>query len=370
MKVTLLKSDLSLAVTHAQRFVAARAQIPILGNIVLSATGAKLSVRATNLEMAIDWVIGAQVEESGEIAVPARTFADLIHALSHEHITLTSQKEELKIKSGSFNANMSAMNTSDFPDIETTLTDNAIEIDNNSFKNALEDVVFVASQDETRPELTGVLFIFEDSKLSLVASDGVRLSKKHVGKIEKKLKGESTRLIIPKAFLSELLRLFPDRDKITFDYQAENNQLVISDGKSFVSSRLIGGNFPPFEKIIPKNHDIEVVVGKKDLLECVKLASVFAREEANVIKFSISNNQLKVSTQSTKSGTQEHTIDAQVEGAELEISFNYKFIEDYINICEADEIKMLFINTDTPAVFEDKKDPDLLHLIMPVRVKS
>lgn len=371
MKLQILQEDFSKVISIASRFTSPKAQLPILGNILLSSSGTKLSVAATNLEVSISISIGAQVEKEGEITIPARVISDLVSNLPSGQTSLEAKKEQLKISAQGFSSLISGMNTGDFPSVPSSLAKEVVKLPKEDFITALSQVSFAASVDETRPVLTGVLFIFQPSGLTLVATDGFRLSQK---KIPLKAVKEKKRVILPRLALSEIPRLSGDEENISFSFRDKDNQVVFGLSKAILSSRILEGEFPNFEKIIPKESNYKINLDKEELLRAVKLASVFARDSANVVKFKAKKGVVEISAESPHTGRQETQVDAKVEGVTekkpFSISFNYRFLEDLLNAVEGDEVQINFSGPSAPGVFTDPKDKSFLHLIMPVRIQS
>ncbi|MEK7497798.1 MAG: DNA polymerase III subunit beta [Patescibacteria group bacterium] len=366
MKLAVLQEDLAKSLITTSRFVNTRAQLPILGNIILKTEKTSLRLLATNLENSISMSLGAKVEAEGEIAVPAKTISEIVSNLARGQVELEAQKEHLKIKTDSFTGTVSGMNTSDFPKIEDIIGKNAVIFKKLDFNKAISKVLFCASVDETRPVITGVLFLNKNEKLYVVATDGFRLSQK----ILNLPKGVSfEKVILPRNFVSELLHI-GESDNFSFEIKEKESQAIFEIDNIVLTSRLISGSYPNFENIIPKEAKTKVRVGKEELLRATKLASVFARESANMVKVKVLKDSLKISAESGKSGSQEGSIEAKVEGEEVEIVFNYRFIEEFLNVVEGEEVEIQLSNTTSPGVFLDPKDPDFLHLIMPVKVQS
>ncbi len=262
------------------------------------------------------------------------------------------------------------MPSNDFPKIpEDINTKLGFSIPSNIILPALSKILFATGSDETRPVLTGVLFIFDANELTLVASDGFRLSKIGIT-LAKKVGDKKISLIIPKSFLLELMKITANTDQILFEPRETDNQLITKIGDTIISTRLIEGNFPDFEKIIPKNTTTNVTVDKNDLKRGVKLAAVFARESANVIKLKIKESSLSLESESGKVGKENYEIEVKVEGPAVDISYNYKFIEDFTNIVEGDDLEIKLTDGNSATIFKDPKAPNFLHLIMPVKVQS
>jgi DNA polymerase-3 subunit beta len=372
MKIQVLQENLSEAVNLATRFTSSRAQLPVLANIMLSTKKNKLLLSATNLELSINISLGAKVENEGKLTVPARILSEIVSNLSTGPINLESQKEQLKIETGNFQSTVSGMNASDFPAIPEKLKGLSVKAEKDGFIDSLSQVLFAVSSDETRPTLTGVLFLVEKNKdITLVSTDGFRLSKKILKEKSTKV---SFKVILPKTALNEIVKV-ADEGSLSFSYSKEDNQVIFDLSESIISSRIIEGSFPDFEKIIPKSRTIKVDLAKDDFIQAVKLASVFARDSANVVKLSIKTRGVTLKAESQYSGSQETSVEAKVEGdlgekKNFEIAFNYRFLEEFSHIVKSDSLVMEFTDPNSPGVFLDPEDNDFLHLIMPVKLQS
>jgi DNA polymerase-3 subunit beta len=306
----------------------------------------------------------------------------MVANLNSGNINLEAKEEHLKIEAPGFSAKVSGMNTSDFPAIPYSLdTKMAVSFPGNKFVESLSQVVFAASVDETRPILTGVLFLFGAGILTLVATDGYRLSQKKL-KLENLSKEISSvgNIILPKTVLSEALRLFSGQDTIGFGYKKSDNQVLFGNGDLVLSSRVLEGDFPDFEKIIPKSENLKVLVDKEEFLRAVKLASVFARDSANIVKLVFSEDTLTISAESQNAGSQKTKVEAKVESASakasaakgdlMEIAFNYRFLEEFLHSVAGDDVEIKLSDPNAPGVFTDPTDSNFLHLIMPVKIQS
>ena len=376
MKLQVLQENLNKALSFASRFASPKAQLPVLGNILLSAKKTKLLVSATNLEVSISIALGAQIKAEGDLTIPARTIVDLVSNLPSLTVNLESEKEHLEISCSGFSSRLSGMNAADFPSVPSSVgKDKGIALPKDAFLESLAQVSFCASTDETRPIITGVLFIFEKGFLYLVATDGFRLSQKKI-KIDAAVKIK--KLVLPKTALLELPRIAEDQEDLLFCFKEKENQILFEVGNIILSSRILEGEFPPYDKIIPKETSIKIRVDKEEFLRAVKLAAVFARDSANVVKIVVGKDYLQLSAESSNSGSQKTKIEASVDSSfakatedeAFEIAFNYRFLEDFLKAVKGEEVNLGFSNANTPGVFTDPKDPDYLHLIMPVKIQG
>ncbi len=240
MKLKTLQENLKQAVSLTARFASSKAQLPVLGNILLKADKGSLMLSATNLELSVAISIGADVKEKGEITVPAKTFYDLISNLSPSTIDIEVSKERMKVTTDQFKSNISAMNSSDFPLVPNSIGTGGIKLDKQKLTNTLSKVLYAASSDETRPVLTGVLVIFTSNKLTFVSTDGFRLSVKSIN-VEKGLKEKQ--IILPKNALSELMRISSEDDDIQMNYKKSDNQVIFAVDDVVLSWQIFPSGF-------------------------------------------------------------------------------------------------------------------------------
>lgn len=368
MDLEVLQENLSKALSITSRFVSSRAQLPVLANILLKSDKTKLTLSATNLETSASISLGAKIKNDGELTIPAKNFFEIVSNLPLGTIHLVSEKENLKIEGAGFNGRISGMNSSDFPKVpQVVKKDESIDLTKTEFLIALPQVLFAASSDETRPVLTGIYFILSKKNLSLVATDGFRLSKKVID-----FEGftKEIKTVIPKNILLEVSRIGEESGNVLLVIKEKEKQVVFGFDNLILSSRVLEGEYPDYEKIIPKSSNVKVRADKEELLRAVRLASVFARDSANIVKIKTLKDSIKLSAESSQVGNQETTVDAKIEGEQIEISFNYKFLEDFLRVVTGEEVLMEFNNASSPGVFTDPKDPNFLHLIMPVKIQN
>lgn len=368
MKLQVLQENLSRSLNIASRFASTRAQLPVLSNISLSAKKNKLLVAATNLEMSVSLPVGAKVEKEGGITVPARVVTDLVSNLPPGQVSLESAKEQLKISAQNFKSVVSGMNPSDFPAVPEAVSGKVLKLPKDAFLDALSSVLFAVSIDETRPVLTGVLIIFKEEEIVFVATDGFRLSQ---AKIKQKSGLKTQKVILPKNALSEFVRLTNEEEEVSFSFNEAESQAIFGLENATLASRVIEGNFPDFEKIIPRESIYQISADKEEVLRAVKLSSVFARDAANVVKMKVKEEAVEFLAQSPTHGSQKTEVDAKIEGGKnLEISFNFRFLEDFLNAVRGEEVQIELSSANAPGVFTNPSDPNFLHLIMPVRTQD
>ena len=385
MKLTIPQESFARALNIASRFTTPKVQLPILANVYLSAKKNTLTISATNLEISVSLQIPSDITEDGDITIPARTLTDIITNLKKGDVSISTDDALVLIKASGFNGKVPGMPGDDFPVVPKELGKTAISIKTADFSDALSKMLYAVSVDESRPILTGVLCILKNKELTLVSTDGFRLSKTTLAL---DTEGEGT-FIVPKGIVSEIVRTKDEGDTLSFSYTKEENQFICKIGNTILSSRLIDGNFPDFDRIIPKTTTTTILVGKSDLLRAVKIASIFAKDSANVIKMKIGESDLSISADSSQKGNEETVIDAEVsdsnkkgesnttnhlsialDGTSQAIAYNCKFIEDFLSNMIGDELSISLTTPSAPTIFSDLKDTGFLHIIMPIKLQS
>ncbi len=366
MKIQVRQEDLKEVALITSRFISTKPQIPVLGNVLLEASKNKLIVSSTNLEMFIKVDIGAKTEEEGSITVPARHFLEIVSNLKPGNLNLSLDKENLIIESEGFSSRLAGINASEFPKISLKTDLKLVRLPKKNLFESIEYVIFASSYDETRPVLTGVLFYKKGGNLNLVATDGYRLSLSVVGEFD----FPTEKIIVPKNILNEVLRFMDKGEYFEFGYDDVENMVVFKFKDALLLSRVIVGDYPDFEKIIPQEFKTKVLIDKEDLVRGLKLASVFAKDSSNVVKILLNSasDKIKFLAENQLSGSQESIFDAEIKGEDLEIGFNYKFLLDFVESVKGERIKMSFNDSSSPAEFRDDSNKNYLHIIMPVKI--
>ena len=344
--------------------------LPVLANVLLQTKKGRLSLSATNLEVGVIKQVNAEVLEEGEITVPARTFLDVVSSLNNAKIELEGSLEQLKISSKNFTASLNGIPAHEFPSIPLS-SDKGVWIDAKTLSQALPEITFAAAADEGRPILTGILTEIKKNSLELVATDGFRLAHK-----SSTIKTDSVgfKALIPRKTFEEVMRIIVEElgdledEKMEISTSENQNQMVFKIGQTVVSSRLIEGHFPSWEKIVPDKFITRVVLERSEAVRAVKLASVFARGDDNIIKIETEKDKLKLSSEAKQLGGQETEVEASVEGESVTIAFNSKYLLDALTSNSASQISIEFSGNLSPALIKPVGESGLEYVVMPIRL--
>lgn len=369
MRFFVLKENLIKALSITGRNISTHPQLPILSNILIKAEKNQLKIATTNLEIGIIFTIPAKVETEGEITIPGRILVEFVNNLTADKIEFLLEGTNLLIKTQNTHASFTTMPSADFPPFpEKMNTKNSFSLP--KIKNAISQTVFAASTDEGRPVLTGVKTVITGGKMTLTATDGYRLSTNAVDIPDKK---ENLTVILPAQILGEVIRIAQEvkAEEIGFSIIEGKNQVVFSLPNVFIFTRLIDGEFPNVEKIIPSSFKTKVVIDREIFTKSVKTTSLFARGAANIIKIKIEKEGLRLLANTPQIGEDEDFVEAKVTGEEGEIAFNFRFLLDFLNNFSENEIAFETAGPLNPGVFKPTaQNNPYLHIIMPVRVQG
>lgn len=367
MKIHVLTSNLQSKLSFLNHAVSARSQLPVLLNILIETRDNSLKLSGTDLEIGIESTLPATIEEEGGITVPAKTFTELISSLSDESVTLQTVNNTLEVISKRTRSVFQTIAKEDFPKLYDELGEKIAVLTDEAIHKDLGSVIFASSTDTTRPALSGVLIRREDEGFLLVSTDGYRLSLKHY-KVSSSHAGSS--YIVPARVFKELLAIKEKENEIEMYVSQSSNQVLFSQGDTVLVGRLIEAEFPRFEKIIPSDFSVSISFDREEMQKAVKICSIFAKDGANIIKLSLKQDSIVVSSQSPSLGENTVKVDAKLTGEENEIAFNARYLTDlFANI---EEKNLIFEMTGplNPGVFKVEGDNSYLHLIMPIRVQG
>lgn len=369
MKVTVLANNLQGKLSFLNHAVSVKSQLPVLLNILIETETDALRISSTDLEIGIEVTIPAEVIEAGGITVPAKTFIELINSLGPDSITLQTVNNTLEVISKRTKSVFQTIAKEEFPSLYEQKGEKIAELEDKAVHKDFSSVVFAASQDTTRPALSGVLVRREEEGFLLVATDGYRLSLKHY-KLSDNGTPANNSFIVPARVFKELAAIKDSDGTVGMYVSQGSNQVLFEQGKTVLVGRLIEAEFPNYEKIIPSDFSVNVSFDREEMQKAVKICSIFARDAANIIKLSLRKDQIIVSSQSPSLGENTVTVDAKLNGEENEIAFNARYLIDVFANIEEKDIVFEMTGPLNPGVFKVANDESFLHLIMPIRVQG
>ena len=385
MRISVLAENLNRGVGVVMRSVSSRPQLPVLANIKLTAAKNGLELLSTDLEMSFRIKVGAKVEQEGEMSVPAKTFGELMGTINSGVVELSSEGEKLTVKAGKTKAVIMGMAAVEFPAIPEFEGEADFEFESQKLMEVIDKVSFSAAKDESRPVFTGVMWRLTASasdataaggEMILATTDGYRLSKSVITPSKSAGKKENMSVNIPARSVTELVKAMgkDENDMVLMKIEMSKQQVIFKCGEVELVSRLIGGDFPPFEQILPKSHTTAVMFDRSELMETVRRVSIFARDSANIVKLSCEGEKGVMSANSSTIGSSECEMEVVTEGESLEVAFNWKYLSELLGVIGEERIRLESEGGLKPGVFKvmkkDKVDESYVHVIMPVRVAS
>jgi len=374
MKVSILQENLAKGVGAVSRMVAGKAQLPVLLNILLKTEQGRIRLSATNLETGMNWWLGAKIEKPGKITVPARILGELVGSLPQETVRLATEDDKLKISCGSVKASINGIAAEEFPQMPTMKVkdkDLSFGLKATELVEAVNQVAFAAGIDEGRPIFTGVKLEIKGKKMRLAATDGFRLSVKEVVGVTG-VRGEKS-LVIPARALMEMAKVIgqeTEEKEIKVAVTDKGTQMIIAGDGTEVVTRLIEGEFPDFDKIIPASSSTKISLDKEELLNAVRSAAIFARDSANIVKFKIEGDRLKISANAPQVGENEVGLEGKKSGDDSEMAFNCRYLMEMLTAIEGERLMLETSGALSPGVFKIEGQEGFLHIVMPVRVQS
>ncbi len=377
MKFTVQRDEFYQGVSATQRGTATRVIQPILSNILIqSLPEGRLQLSATDLDFGIETWVQATIETPGRITISAKKLAEIVSKLpSGSQITfdIDLETQTAAIQCGSSHFDIRTLPADEFPVIKPIDADHYFELDLKALVRTVNQTAFAAASYESNNVLGGVYFKLTADALEMAATDGSRLARCQE-QVTTQNVTEEISAIIPVKALQEFVKLVSVSSTHTED---EKIRLAIQDGQIsfrtdtvYVVSRLLDGQYPQYQQLIPDGSSITAYADKASLITSLERASVMANERTHVVKLSFENGNLSLAANTPEVGDSKDTIEARFDGAEpLNIAFNYKFLLDALRVIESDDVRMETNGALAPTLFKDKDRNNFLCLVMPVQVK-
>ena len=372
MKLSVMQENLARGLSVVSRAVSNRSTLPVLANVLLKTEDAGLKLTATNLEIGITYWVPGKIETDGATTVPAKLLTDLVNSLpAGELVDLALLAGDvLHLKSGRFETHIKGIDADEFPAIGAAGERPTTRIAQNVLRRALAETAFAAASDEARPILTGVLARFEGDQLTLAAADNYRIAVKTIPILDPV---PETSVVVPARALNELARILADvEEPVEVVLAAGRNQILFHlDGIDLVS-RLIDGQFPNYQQVVPTAHTTRAVLDREELLRAVRPAALIAHESANIVKLAVSADGEPGITVSANAEVGDHVgqVEAGVEGDGTTIAFNARYLADVLTNVTADQLALELNGPLSPGVFKPIGDDHYIHVVMPVRTTS
>lgn len=369
MKFTVQRDVINNSLGVVSKAAALRGVQPVLSNVLIEALdNSEIKLCATDLDVYIEMKIQAQIADPGSITVPARKLNEIINKLPNEDIdfNLDAETNTVKIKCGSSKFDIKGISASEFPPVEYPESDDYIEIEIDPFLKAVKQTIFATATYDINNVLSGVFCKIEENKLEMVSLDGNRLARV-IENIENKDQ-KSFSAIIPSRTLKEFNNVLSGSEDEKVSVTVKKGQILFNLRDRFITSRLIEGNYPKYEQLIPKNYIKKAVIDKDRFITSLDRVSTMVNERTNIVKLFFSSNNLRVTADAPDLGDSCDEVQLEYKEEDLTIAFNYRYIQDFMKVIDSENLVMEFDGPLAGTLFKTDDESDVLCLIMPVQV--
>ena len=372
MIVSVLQENLARSLNIVTKAVDSNPPLPVLANVLLETEDSRLKISATNLELSISVWIGAKVEQTGSITLPARTYSELVSSLSPERVDmrLDAATHTVHLRCGVQTANIRGIDADEFPPINHNESAD-LQVQGESLREMINQTAFAAAREQNRPILTGVFLQLEGPTMTMAAADGYRLAVR-TAEIGASF-DERQDMVVPARTMSEVARIIEDDQEVGIALPAQSNSVTFFAPNVVISSQLLEGRFPDFASIIPRSFVTSTVMYTHDLLVVCQRAEIFARDNANSANLRVKPAlnpgepaEVLIEGKSAERGDSEGMLDATAEGEPLDISFNIRYLIDVLRVINEERVVFQSNGPENPGVLKPENRDDFTHVIMPM----
>lgn len=360
MRIRAQRDDLADVLARANRAVGTRTALPVLQGLLCEVSGNTLRVTGTDLDMTVRTQAQVEVMEEGRAVIPGRLLSEAVRKMPVGQVTIGAADTEIEIQGNGPKFNLRPLTVDDFPTQDEVIED-GVEVDGEVFAEAINQVSIAASGDGARPILTGVLFETSDEGLRMVATDSYRLAKRELAGVGLEVSG-----LVPARGLRELPRTI-GAPKI--NAQMREREAVFTSERGSLRLRLIDGNFPKYQSLLPETYPNQIVLDKDDLLDALGRVTLVAEDHIPVrLKLSDGGVEVAVSRQDVGGETEHLSGEFTGDDEEVSIAFNPRYLQDGVTAIDGDSVRIRVIDSFKPGVLDSGDDSEFLYLLMPVRV--
>ncbi|HXZ80955.1 MAG TPA: DNA polymerase III subunit beta [Terriglobales bacterium] len=372
MEITVSKSDLLKELSATQGVVERKTTIPILSHFLFEATGDKLSLTATDLDLGLRTCCPAKVKKEGSCTIPARKLYDYVKLLPDGDITIKLLDNHwVNIRLGRSNTKMVGMARSNFPSLPVFPTSGVIRIPAQVLHTMIAKTIFAISNEESRYTLNGALMVLKPESITMVATDGHRLA--HIEKAHESFPDVSDlKTLVPKKAMAELNSLLQANEDQTIEFARDESTLFFRIGNRVLTSRQLTGQFPNYEAVLPKDNTKQVTVRSEDISGAIQRVAQFADERSGAIKLRLDKGVMTVSSSSADTGESEDTIETAYQAEPMVIGFNSGYLLDFFKASSGGDIRLEFKDAQSAGQLRPEENGDVdfkyRYIVMPMRI--
>jgi DNA polymerase-3 subunit beta len=371
MEITVSKFELLRELTATQGVVERKTTIPILSNYLFEASGDKLSLTATDLDLSLRTACNAKVKKEGSCTIPARKLHDYVKLLPDADITIKLLENHwVSIRCGRSNTKMVGMARSNFPSLPQFPTAGVVKIPANVLRAMIAKTTFAIANEESRYTLNGALMVLKPESITLVATDGHRLA--HIERSGEKFEGVSGEMktLVPKKAMDEIKSLLDGSDVESIEFAKDESTLYFRIGPRLLTSRQLTGQFPNYEAVLPKDNNKSVVLNCEDLAAAIQRVAQFADERSRAVRMKMDKGELKISASSTETGESEDCIETNYDGDAITIGFNAQYLLDFLKATGSGEVRLEFKDAQSAGQLRPGEGDEYKYryIVMPMRI--
>ncbi len=343
---------------------------PVLSNVLFDVKNNVLNLSATDLEISVKANATVAVKKEGKITIPAKKLLEIATKLPEKPVefSLNEDTNVVSISCGNSKFEIVGISASEFPKTEDEIKDGTeIEIELEPFLKSIKNTVYAAANYENRNVISGVFCQIKGNKIEMAATDGNRLTR-IIENINNK-EDKSTKLVIPSKTLNEFVRIcfFITEEKVKL--YVDNSKLTLKTSSFSINSRLIEGEYPPYEQLIPKTTANNAILNRNELIDALDRVSIMVNDRTSIVKFVFGDNKLILKAETPNSGNSEDVIDCNYQGEDLSIAFNYKYVLDSIKTMDAKQVKIGLNGSLSATLFKPESEEEYICLIMPIQIR-
>lgn len=362
-----IKKDDFLKVLHkVQGIVDKKNTMPILGNILLIAKEGKINVMATDLEIAIKDSVKADVITEGSVTINAKKLYEIVKEFRKDEIEITEKENKVTLKSQKSKFNILGLPSNDFPSFPEIDENGFSNIDKEKLKNMIQKTEFSVSTDETRYNINGFLLESDKNNVKIVTTDGHRLAL--ISEDSKDMPEVEKSVILPRKGVMELKKLLEENEEEETQFEINDKSVTVKKGDAVINIRLIDGEFPDYNQVIPKDNDKEVVANREELLGSLKRVSLLSSDKVRGVKFNLTKDNLLLTSSSPDIGDAREETAVKYNDTDLETAFNAKYFIDVLETLDDENVVMVFKDQLNPVIIKPENNEKVLYIVMPMRL--
>jgi DNA polymerase-3 subunit beta len=365
MKIKINRDSLLKPLQQVAGVVERRQTLPVLSNVLLQVEGEQLSLTGTDLEVELVGRIQVQGAEPGEVTVPARKLMDICRELPDgADVELTLQDQRLNIVAGRFRSALSTLPASDFPSVDKASSELSLSLNAKSLKRLIDRTSFAMAQQDVRYFLNGMLFEIGAGGVKTVATDGHRLA---MCSFDGEGGGQAQQVIVPRKGVLEIQRLL---NELSGDVSVTlgASHLCLESNEFTLTTKLVDGRFPDYDRVIPKDGDKVVYADRLELRQALNRTAILSNEKFRGIRVNLASGSLQLSANNPEQEEAEETVSVDYEGEDLEVGFNVSYIQDVLSVIESDKVKITLHNANSSALIEEPESEDSVYVVMPMKL--